>query len=895
MARVAFHVKISEGFGYFNNYENALQEIQCFQRDTGTYFCQAWSHMKEYNHQDVKPVAHKIFWNDGENSKIKKCHLDYDGIPYIVLGSRIYDCQYGVDRNLNHKRRYKEAQMKGDNLFKKRYHRIPGTKKQDCPAQIYLRDIIKFPNFRITSNTEYYRKKASSQVQNAIKEGNACGERRTYVHFPYMSDHKNHCVEEVQGLKHPIDSRVKKKIQDLVAEGMTDSKALKTALRLFVQTEIFAGQDSPSKSNRHFFPRKSELENCVSLATIKLRISESDQENVKAKIREWQECQPEDKFYFRPYADVKDEASFHPCDYGQQLLVVHQTKWQCQLLDCYGQEFCILDGTYKNLENSLPLFFLVVKTNVDYQVAASFLVQSVTETAVKEALNVLKEWNPKWKPSVFMSDFSKVEISAIEESFNNVKVLLCDYQREQAWERWALNADGGVYSIKEEVLFNLRTLAHSNSLQELNEAEKHLFNSDLWLKNQKLRKWFGKVWLPEHQRWVWAYRKDHLPDINTYSGIKQLNETFNYFYTKNPHQHALSGLLVVLVKYFIPDLYTKYIQRSAEEEIETSIPEESQTYEQPEENFALKCREVIDHIRSYTFLLDDPVILKELYESLLIAFDTVLDYAEGKRGSSSREKEHKSKLNQILDYENKSCLKLSQERKERLRVPVQENACVSSETYEVLAPIEDNNKFGDLIVGSEWTHPESEGVEACVAYETVMESSNCEMAMESVQSEETMHMKPLHISRNSNVNQPLENEKSIIKVCVGEKSCIRPRIFQVLVPVEENNKFEEIEIVAKEKPTVTSETYQVLVPVEDKSQLGDFVVESDWTHSQSSEVASYVTISDTSQRKRKRIAKGTSVKVEKVEDDDKAHRSANSLNKSQTVDGLDMAIFKASL
>lgn len=50
MASIAFDVKITEAFGYFYSYEKALQEIQSFQRETGTYFCQAWSHIKESEH-----------------------------------------------------------------------------------------------------------------------------------------------------------------------------------------------------------------------------------------------------------------------------------------------------------------------------------------------------------------------------------------------------------------------------------------------------------------------------------------------------------------------------------------------------------------------------------------------------------------------------------------------------------------------------------------------------------------------------------------------------------------------------------------------------------------------------------------------------------------------------
>lgn len=845
MASIAFDVKITDAFGYFYNYEKALQEIQSFQRETGTYFCQAWSHIKESLHPEIKPGAHKIFWNDGENSRVKKCQLDFDGIPYIVLGSRIYDCQYGVDRNLNHKRRYKEAQMKGDNIFRKRYHRIQATKKQDCPAQIYLREIVKFPDFRIISNTEYYRRKSSARVQNALKSGNVCGEKRTYVHFPYISDHKNHSLEEVRGLKHPIDSRLKKKIHELVADGITDVKTLKSILCQFVQTELFAGKDLPSKSNRHFYPKKSDIQNCINLASIKLKISQSDQEYVETKIQEWQQSQPEDKFFFRPYADVKDESSFHSPNCGQQLLVVHQTKWQRQLLEWYGQDLCLLDGTYKTSENSLPLFFLVVKTSIDFQVAGSFIVQSETAAAVKEALGVFRLWNPKWKPFLFMSDLSDIEITAIEQTFEDVTVLLCDYQREQAWERWALNTDNGVTAVKEEALSYLRRIAQTNSVQEFSEAEKDLFSSDIWIKNRKLQKWFGKFWLPEHQKWVWAYRKDHLLDhFNTYNGIEQLNETFKYYHLKSQDQNALSGMLCILVEYFLPDLYTKYLQDTSGEDLETSIPAESPAYEEPEENFASKCRELVDQIRSYTYLLEDQLALRELYESLLIAYDTVLEHTKGKRGILS---------NQTTKVTKKSSFRPLKE-KQFPSVPVEEKACIVPESIEVIASVDEDNKFGDLIVGPEWTQPQNGNVESYITYDSVLEPSLCEKQVPlKKENSETKPVKKVH--KKSYQSKSGTKETNSVKVWVGEKACLTPGVFQVLVPVEENNKLGDLEIHVEETPSVIPETYQILIPVEEKSKAGELVAGTDWTFSQSGDVASYVTVSDTCIKKRKQEGK----------------------------------------
>ena len=82
----------------------------------------------------------------------------------------------------------------------------------------------------------------------------------------------------------------------------------------------------------------------------------------------------------------------------------------------YGNDLCLLDATCKTSRYALPLFFLCVKTNVNYTVVGLFVVQTETKTAISEALAILATWNPLWVPNYFMVDFSEAEIQAIEFS-----------------------------------------------------------------------------------------------------------------------------------------------------------------------------------------------------------------------------------------------------------------------------------------------------------------------------------------------------------------------------------------------------------------------------------------------------------------------------------------------
>ena len=103
------------------------------------------------------------------------------------------------------------------------------------------------------------------------------------------------------------------------------------------------------------------------------------------------------------------------CGGKRKILFIHQT--ECQLIARYGNDMVLLDATYRTTRYALPLFFVAVKTNFDYQIVGSFVTEDETKESIKEALSILKEWNPKWRPSHFMTDFCEEEIQAAESVF----------------------------------------------------------------------------------------------------------------------------------------------------------------------------------------------------------------------------------------------------------------------------------------------------------------------------------------------------------------------------------------------------------------------------------------------------------------------------------------------
>ena len=58
-----------------------------------------------------------------------------------------------------------------------------------------------------------------------------------------------------------------------------------------------------------------------------------------------------------------------------------------------------------------------MKTSVNYQVVASFVLQDETTPAITEALSVIKIWNPTWEPKCFMVDNCDEELKSIGHIF----------------------------------------------------------------------------------------------------------------------------------------------------------------------------------------------------------------------------------------------------------------------------------------------------------------------------------------------------------------------------------------------------------------------------------------------------------------------------------------------
>jgi len=126
----------------------------------------------------------------------------------------------------------------------------------------------------------------------------------------------------------PIDTRVKAFISQQVDEGINSVSEVQRQLNVYVKRHLFASQPLPSRLNRRFFPTRHDISNVIFRARVANMQSRIDQDNLQAKIADWQEQNPEDKFFFRPYCessqscDDTDDIVLNSDGTGKGLLVV---------------------------------------------------------------------------------------------------------------------------------------------------------------------------------------------------------------------------------------------------------------------------------------------------------------------------------------------------------------------------------------------------------------------------------------------------------------------------------------------------------------------------------------------------------------------------------------------
>ena len=99
----------------------------------------------------------------------------FDGVPYIFLGNRDYQCHQGKDSNITKKRKYKETRkdlVRGvdhTQHIKTRKLSQP-SKKLNCPVQFSVKKLYRFPEYKISKDTSWQRSSTSKKIKLVLQQ-----------------------------------------------------------------------------------------------------------------------------------------------------------------------------------------------------------------------------------------------------------------------------------------------------------------------------------------------------------------------------------------------------------------------------------------------------------------------------------------------------------------------------------------------------------------------------------------------------------------------------------------------------------------------------------------------------------------------------------------------------
>ena len=425
----------------------------------------------------------------------------------------LYDCHYG-------------EQYKKPKEHKARRLRLQSTRKIGCFAHIKAHTYRLYSEYK-TTDTEYVSSHKLRQckenllrnAKEAIKAGKAISHTKHFVSLPMQCAHSGHPVDVKASFCQRVNPIIVKKIGELVSAGIVETGDVQKAVNYFVKYRLPIEHGIiPLSSDRAFYPLPVDIRNHVRIVKRALELSKLDWENLQLKVEEWEKGIPQSFHYFRPYTKPKQAESqdmlksnlnngsqkfkdsempqTSSTDSMQSLLWVHQEKWQKELLVKYGNTITLIDTTYKTTKYELALFFLCVPTNVNYTVVAEFVTQSETAENIAEALSVIKQWNVAWSPPFFMTDNSEAEQLAITNVFADCEIYLCDFHREQCWERWVKDHNHNLTKDEADtLLFRLRECANAPSPKptesfpqdhDFKLAVEKLKQSSVWINNKQV-------------------------------------------------------------------------------------------------------------------------------------------------------------------------------------------------------------------------------------------------------------------------------------------------------------------------------------------------------------------------------------------------------------------------
>lgn len=284
------------------------------------------------------------------------------------------------------------------------------------------------------------------------------------------------------------------------------------------------------------------------MAKFSLQKENLDESVLSELINSWKiKC--DDEFYLQPSSTLASG------DIKTTPLFCHQTKWQQYLLNVYGNNITILDALHKTTNYTFPVYFLVVKTNKSFIPVGTFVLRVSHETAITQALNIFRLWNPTWTPKYFVCGHEDAERNAVQSVFPNCTQSICSYRTYHLWKSWLKQNNAG----KDDLLNLWEALMYSKTEDEFVHNETLMQNHPSYKTNAPVETYFYKIWYNLREKWVVAYQtQEFYVYMNLNNGAETGKEFFTYKFFNQREEKVLSSIVSLIVVDYLPECFQEY-------------------------------------------------------------------------------------------------------------------------------------------------------------------------------------------------------------------------------------------------------------------------------------------------------------------------------------------------
>lgn len=441
--------------------------------------------------------------------------------PIFILAKNRYVCHKGpdIDKGLKEKRKRahstvgynssgdddagkdiktKRRRAYGGTEFdqvSKRQRHCQMTKKVGCPATLTMYEVL-------IANCEDadFDDELSWKVRIATQEIEL--QRFIVVFLPHY--HEGHEIghSSASCISRSWHPDVRAKLTSLLIDGVRDADEMMALLKHYVETDLCAAYATkPNVDDRRYYPLRTDIRNAIAYDLREKKILvQSNEDQLMQLFQQWSETDPDGNLFFRREVERQ-----------QNLLLAYQSSNQHYLMRRYGPELLFVD---ESSAYDIPMFFLSVKTNCIYHVVAFFLSTSRSVESITEGLAAVKNWNPDIEPRYIMCDHDESHFAAVQATWPNAHLLLCDFCREQDWAHWMDKEENGLQEYKQEILNHVQKIADASSDVEVASAQHRLLNNRLYRDSIPLQLYYTEHYSSVVERWTQNYRHDLRPRLD---------------------------------------------------------------------------------------------------------------------------------------------------------------------------------------------------------------------------------------------------------------------------------------------------------------------------------------------------------------------------------------------